>query len=60
MLHTVYDELPSLDKFCHIACGYATSLSYNGHTIMSEEGAQQGTPWTVTVLYDHSVTAAIG
>ena len=44
MLKAVADRLPNLYKFCHLAYSQPSMLQYGRHTIMSEEGAQQGDP----------------
>jgi hypothetical protein len=44
MLKAVADRLPHLYQFCHLAYSQPSVLQYGCHTIMSEEGAQQGDP----------------
>jgi len=44
MLASVYNNIPELYKFCHLAYDLQSFLSFGSHIIMSCEGAQQGDP----------------
>ena len=37
-------RVPGIYKFCHLAYSQPSSLTYDGRTIMSQEGSQQGDP----------------
>src|SRR5664279_5072500 len=44
MLTAVFDTFPELYKFCHLAYHNSSFLKFGPHTILSEEGPQQGDP----------------
>ena len=44
MLFAVAENMPDICRFCHIAYDKPTHLKFFGHTILSQEGAQQGDP----------------
>ena len=43
-LSAVAESTPDIHRFCHIAYDKPTHLKFLGHTILSQEGAQQGDP----------------
>ena len=44
MLDAVFQNIPEIYKFCHLAYGKASFLRYGSWTVVSEEGTQQGNP----------------
>ena len=44
MLDAVLRRVPGIYKFCHLAYSMPSSLAYDGRTVMSMEGSQQGDP----------------
>jgi len=44
MLEAVRERVPGIYRFCHLAYSQPSQLIYGGHTIMSQEGPQQGDP----------------
>jgi hypothetical protein len=44
MLDAVLRKVPGIYKFCHLAYCKPSSLTYDGRTIISQEGSQQGDP----------------
>jgi len=44
ILQSVYDQVPEIYNFCHLAYGQPSHLNFKGVTITSEEGCQQGDP----------------
>ena len=44
MLEAVGREIPEIFKFCHLSYGYPSILKFGSHSIISQEGAQQGDP----------------
>ena len=44
MLSAVFDTIPELYRFCHLAYSNSSFLKFGPHTLLSEEGPQQGDP----------------
>jgi hypothetical protein len=44
MLNAVLEKAPGIYKFCHLSYSKPSVLVYNGHSIHSREGSQQGDP----------------
>ena len=44
MLTVVAESVPEIYKFCYLSYDSSSTLSFNYHTISSQEGAQQGDP----------------
>ena len=44
MLTAVVESVPEIYKFCHLSYDSSSTLSFNNHTISSQEGVQQGDP----------------
>ena len=44
MLDAVFQNIPEIYKFCHLAYGKASFLQYGSWTVVFEEGTQQGDP----------------
>ena len=44
MLKAVAESVPEIYKFCHLSYDSSSTLSFNNHTISSQEGVQQGDP----------------
>ena len=44
MLKTMLERVPGIYKICHLAFDRPSVLSYNGRTVFSSEGPQQGDP----------------
>ena len=44
MLKTVLERMSGIYKFCHLAYDRSSVFSYNGRTVFSSEGPQQGDP----------------
>ena len=44
MLQAVYDSIPELYSFCHLAYGHNSLLQFGSLPLLSQEGAQQGDP----------------
>ena len=41
MLTAVAESVPEIYKFCHLSYDSSSKLSFNNHTILSQEGVQQ-------------------
>ena len=44
MLETMPKHVPEIYAFCHLSYNSSTMLKFNSHTIISDEGIQQGDP----------------
>ena len=44
MLDAVFQNIPKIYKFCHLAYGKVSFLQYGSWTVVSEEDTQQGDP----------------
>jgi len=44
MLQAVHDKIPELYNFCHLSYSCTSLLSFGSHTVLSQEGPQQGDP----------------
>ena len=51
MLSAVAENTPDTYRFCHIANDKPTHLKFFGHTILSQESAQQGDPLGPLLFY---------
>ena len=49
VLDAVADTVPEIYKFCHLAYHQSSILQFGQHTILSQEGVQQGDPLGSTV-----------
>ena len=61
MLTAVAESVPEIYKYCHSSYDSSSALSFNNHTILSLEGAQQGDPrsWPTFILFIDSPTFVI-
>lgn len=50
MLEAVLQRTPGIYKFCHLAYSQPSVLSYNGRSILSSEGTQQGDPLSASLF----------
>lgn len=44
MLQAVFDQIPELYRYCHLAYSSSSFLKFGSFTMLSEEGVQQGDP----------------
>ena len=57
MLTALAESVPEIYKFCHLSYDSSSTLSFNNHTISSQEGVQQGDP--LGILFIDSPTFVI-
>jgi hypothetical protein len=50
MLEAIYQQVPEIYAYCHLAYSETTMLKYNNRSISSDEGIQQGDPLGPTLF----------
>jgi hypothetical protein len=50
MLEAIYQQVPEIYAYCHLAYSETTILKYNNRSISSDEGIQQGDPLGPTLF----------